>query len=94
MTEYIHLTLMYNTDHILTVLPIKHLVYQDGEPTTPQKLSTGTRYSVSNLRVLLCPCVVKNTNVHIEKNMLNMRHQSQKTFAVSSLESHNTKKVT
>ena len=33
---------MYTTDHIFTVLPIKHLVNQDGEPTTPHKLATAT----------------------------------------------------
>ena len=32
---------MYMADHILPVLRIKHLVNQDGEPTTPQKLTTG-----------------------------------------------------
>ena len=49
--KYIHFLLMYTTDHIFPVLPIKHLVNQDGEPTTPQKLATGTKPSVSNLHV-------------------------------------------
>ena len=31
---------MYMADHIVPVLRIKHLVNQDGEPTTPQKLAT------------------------------------------------------
>ena len=44
--EYIHFALMYKTDHIRPVLPIKKLVHQDGEPTTPQKLETGTKASV------------------------------------------------
>ena len=36
--KYIHFSLMYTTDYIFPVLPIKHLVNQDGEPTTPHKL--------------------------------------------------------
>ena len=42
----IHFSIMYTTDHIFTVLPIKHLVNQDGEPTTPHKLATTTKPSV------------------------------------------------
>ena len=34
---------MYTTDHIFHVLPIKHFLDQDGEPTTPHKLVTGTK---------------------------------------------------
>ena len=30
---------MYTIDHILPVIPIKHLVNQDGETTTPHKLA-------------------------------------------------------
>ena len=33
---------MYTTDNIFPVIPIKHLVIQDGEPTTPNKLETVT----------------------------------------------------
>ena len=51
---------MYTNDHVFTVIPIKHLVNQDDEPTAPQKLATGTKPSVSNLNDLFCPCVVKN----------------------------------
>ena len=41
--EYIHFSLMYTPANILTVLQIKHLVNQDGEPTMPHKLATGTK---------------------------------------------------
>ena len=34
---------MYTTDHILPVIPIKHLANQDGEPTMPHKLATDTK---------------------------------------------------
>ena len=44
--EYIHFSLIYTTDNIFPVLPIKHLVNQYGEPTTPHKLETGTKTSV------------------------------------------------
>ena len=71
---------MYITDHIFPVLPIKHLVNHDGEPTTPQKLASGTKPLVSNLFVLLCPCVVQKSTAYVETKVLNMRHQSQKGF--------------
>ena len=49
---YIHFALMYTTYHIFPVLPIKDLIIEDGDPTTPYKLATGTKPSVSHLRVL------------------------------------------
>ena len=49
--EYIDFVLMYTTDHIFHILPIKHFVNRYGEPTTPQKLETSTKPLVSNLRV-------------------------------------------
>ena len=76
---------MYTTDHIFPVLPIKDLINQDGDPKTPHKLATGTKPSVSHLRVLFCPCVVHKSTAHVETKTLNMRHQAQKGFAVSSL---------
>ena len=36
--NYIHFTLMYTRDHIFPVLPIKDLINEDGDPTTPYKL--------------------------------------------------------
>ena len=71
---------MYTTDHILPVLPIKDFINEDGDPTTPYKLATGTKTSVSHLRVLFCPCVVRKHTVHVETKTLNMRHQAQKGF--------------
>ena len=78
--EYTHFALMYMTDHIFTVLTINHLVDQDGEPNTPHKLETGTKPSVSKLRVLFCPCVVRKATAHVETKVLNMSHQPQKGF--------------
>ena len=34
LDKYIHFALMYTTHNIFSVLPIKHLIDQDGEPTT------------------------------------------------------------
>ena len=73
--KYIQFELMYTTDNIYPVLKIKHLVNKDGEPTTPQKLETGTKTSVSNLRLLFCPCVVRKATAHVDTKVLNMRHK-------------------
>ena len=91
---YVRFTLMYTTDHILMVLPIKYIINEDGDPTTPNKLATGTKPSVSHLRVLSCPCVLRKATEHVMKKTLNMRHQAQKGFAASSWEYNSTKKDT
>ena len=77
---YVHFALMNTTDHIFPVLPIKDLINEDGDPTTPYKLATGTKPSVSHLCVLFCPCVVRKATAHVDTNTLNMRHQAQKGF--------------
>ena len=77
---YVHFELMYTTDHIFLVLPIKDLINKDGDPTTPHNLATGMKPSVSHLRVLFCPCVVRKATAHVETKTLNMRHQAQKGF--------------
>ena len=71
---------MYTTDHIFPVLPIKYLINEDGDPTTPHKLATGIKPSVSHLCVLFCPCVVRKATAHVEIKTLNMSHQVQKGF--------------
>ena len=77
---YVHFTLMYTTDHIFPVLLIKDLINKEGDSTTQHKLATGTKPSVSHLRVLFCPCVVRKATAHVETRTLNMRHQAQKGF--------------
>ena len=77
---YVHFALMYTTDHIFPVLPIKDIINEDGDPTTPHELATGTKPSVSHLRVLFCPCVVWKAMAHVETNMLNMCNQAQQGF--------------
>ena len=77
---YVHLALMYTPDHIFLVLIIKDLINKDGDPKTPHKLATGTKPSVSHLRVLFCPCVVQKATAHVETKKLNMHHQAQKWF--------------
>ena len=71
---------MYTRDHIFPILLIKDLINEDGDPTTPHKLATGTKPSVSYLRVLFCPYVVRKATAHVETKTLNMRHQAQKGF--------------
>ena len=70
----------YTTYHIFPVLSINNLVKQDGEPTAPHKLVTGTKPSVSNIYLLFCPCVVQKSTAHVDGKALNMLHQSQKGF--------------
>ena len=57
---YVHFTLMYTTDHIFPVLPIKDIINKDGDPTTPHKLATGTTPSVSHLCVLFSMCCTES----------------------------------
>ena len=59
---------------------MKDIINEDGDPTKPHKLATGTKPSVSHLRVLFCPCVVQKAKAHVDTNTLNMRHQGQKGF--------------
>ena len=46
----------------------------------PFKLATGTKPSVSHLRVLFFPCVLQKATARVDKKALNMRHQAQKGF--------------
>ena len=46
--KYIHSALMYTTDNAFTVLPMKNLVNQSVEATTPRKLETGTNLHYQN----------------------------------------------
>ena len=77
----IHFSLMYTTDHILPVLPIKDLINEDVDPTTPYKLATCTKPLVSYLRVLFCSCVVRKTTAHVETKTV--KHASPSTKRVS-----------
>ena len=77
---YVHFSLMYTTDHMILVLPIKYLMNEDGDTTTPHKLATGTKPSVSHFCVLFCQCVVQRAMAHVETKALKMRHQAQKGF--------------
>ena len=93
LEAYIYSALIYMTDHIFPVLSIKYLINEDGNPTMTHKLATGTKPSVSHIRVLFCPCVVRKATAHVETKMLNMRHQAQKVFAVPSLGSQSIKSI-
>ena len=45
---FVYFALMYATDHIFPVLPIKDMINEDGDPTMPHKLATGTKPTVSH----------------------------------------------
>ena len=62
---YIHFSFMYTTDHIFPFLPIKYLINEHEDLTTPFKLATDTKPSVSYLRVLFFPYVVRKATVHV-----------------------------
>ena len=63
-----------------SVLPIKDLINEDGDPTMPFKLATDTKPSVSHLRVLFFPVLYRKATAHVVTKGLNIRHQSQKGF--------------
>ena len=48
---YINFALMYMADHIFTALPIKDLINEEGDLTTPFKLATGKKHSILHLSV-------------------------------------------
>ena len=77
---YIHFALMYTIDQIFPFIPIKYMINENVYPNTSFKLATGTKPSVSHLRVLFFPCVAHKDTAHIDKKALNMRHQAQKGF--------------
>ena len=89
--NYIRFSSIYTIDHIFSVIPIKHLVNQDGEPTKPQILATGTKHSVSDLNVLFFPCVLEKATAHVDTKALIMHHYKE-VIVASSVESHNTRK--
>ena len=59
---------------------MKDLINKDSNPTTPYKLATGMKPSISHLRALFCPCVVRRATANVGIKALNMRHQAQKDF--------------
>ena len=68
---YVNFALMYTIDHIFPVLPIKNLINKDRDLTTPHKLATGTKTSVSHLRVFIffmSTCAVALRTTHGQNN--------------------------
>ena len=66
LEAYFHFALMYTTDHIFPVLPIKDLINEDGDTTRSFKLATVKKPSVSYLCVLFFPCVIWKSTAHVE----------------------------
>ena len=76
---------MFTTDHIFLGLPIKYLIYEDGDPTTSYKLATGMKPSVSNLRVLFFfMCCTESYCTRCDKGV-------KYVSPISSLEFHSIK---
>ena len=70
---------VYNRSYFL-LLPIIDLINQDGEPTMPFKVATGTKSSVSHLCVLFFLCVVQKATAHVGTKAFKICHQAQKCF--------------
>ena len=61
LEAYINFALMYTIDHIFLVIPIKDLINEDGNPTTPHKLATGKNLQCLNYACLrLCLNVLRS----------------------------------
>ena len=80
LEAYIHFALMYTTDQVFPVLPIKYLMNKYGNLTTSLKLAIDTKPSISNILMLFFPYVVQKATAHVDKKELNMRHKAQKGF--------------
>ena len=76
LDEYICFALMYMTYHIFLVLPIKHLINQDGKPTMPHKMANGNKYQVSNIRVIYFPFGLRKGTAQVDGKVLSMSHLS------------------
>ena len=65
--KYINFALMYITNHIFPILPIKNFTNQDNEHTKPHELAPGndTKPLVSNIRVLSCTSVFYKKWLHM-----------------------------
>ena len=85
LEAFIHFALMYTSDRILPVIPIKYLINEDGESTTPFKLAIGTELSISHLCVLFFACVVRKAHAYFGTKSLKMLHQAQKGFCGISI---------
>ena len=67
---YVHFAFMYTTDHIFPVLPIKYLINQDSDLTTPHK--TCNRYktfSVTFTCVIFSMCCTENYGARLDKDV-------------------------
>ena len=80
LEDYINFLLMFMAYHILPVLPIKYLINEDRNPTTPFELATGTKPLILHLCVLFFPCVVQKATSHFGTKALNIRNKAQKGF--------------
>ena len=57
LEAYIHFALMYTTDGIFPVLPIKYMMIENSQTTMPSTVTTSTKPAVSYLCVIFCQCI-------------------------------------
>ena len=76
LQAYINFALMYTADDIFPVLPIKDTINEDGDVITPFKLATGTKPSVSHLRVLFFHVLYEKLNSVEGKPCINRESKS------------------
>ena len=78
---YVHFSLMYDTDHIFPVLTIKDLINEDGDQTTPHKIATGTKPSVSHFTCFIFSvCCTESYRARWDKDV---KHASPSAKRVS-----------
>ena len=93
LEAYINFTLMYTVEHIFLVLPIKDLINEDGEPTTPSNLATGTNLQYRIYMFYFVHVLYKKL-----LHLLGQRRQTcvtkrKRVFEVSLLEFQGSKRV-
>ena len=67
--------LLYAAHEIIPALPLRDLVDDSGETTTPTFLMTGKKAHISGIRTLFFPCIIKKLTAQKDEKVLNMRHQ-------------------
>ena len=59
--SYIHFSFIYTADHVFPNIPIKDLINEDTDPTTPYELATGMKPTVLKFtRVILSMCCIES----------------------------------
>ena len=76
LEAYINFALIYTTDHIFLVLPIKYLINKDGEPTTPRHVR-NLHYHIYACYFFICCMESYYTQ---RQKALSMHYEAQNGF--------------